>query len=269
MKRDPAMGLPLVEGLFYPAAKDDLIRKVDSLLKGEKGNSPAVILPHAAYEVVGETYGKSLMACAGRQVSRILLLAPAHREPEPHAALPVYERFATPLGEIRMDREILAKLRESSPLFKVDPMPFEEEHSPELVYPFLQRLFPDIPVTPVLMGKLKSGAIKSLAKGLSEVLLPEKGNLLTIISTNLSRFVLSATAEREADSFAKYIRDEPLTEKERQDITACGMNCVDLFRKARLYGGSFRETERFSRTLKENRKDTSAHYGAFLLEETI
>ena len=267
MKRDPQVGYPLVEGLFYPAEKDALSEKIDSLLKGEKGDSPAVILPHAAYEITGEACGRAFNGCSGRKVSRILILAPAHREPEPRASLPGYQSFATPLGEIITDGEILEKLKAATPLFREDPMPFEEEHSLELIYPFLIKLFPGVPVVPVLLGSVKKEGMKELAKSLRETFLSEKSELLTVISTNMSRFITPSAAEREADSFTKFVTGAPLSERERQEITACGMNCVDLFSKAGLYEGRFREGERFFKTGRENRKEAAVHYGTFLFTE--
>jgi MEMO1 family protein len=266
MKKDPSLRYPLVEGLFYPAEKEALEKEVASFLTGEKGDSPALILPHASFGIIGTGCGQAWMRSANRPVSRILLLAPVHREPAPYAALPPFERFASPLGEIKTDRELLRKLAQESPLFQEDIMPYEEEHSQELNLPFISQLFPEASIIPLLIGSPKRKEIKIMGKILRSLLEPVKEELLVIISTNLSRFITPEVSQKEADNFVSYIHGENLSERDLHDISACGIKGLDLFKEMNLYGGKFKELERKKETGKENRKPASLHYGTFFLE---
>ncbi|MDC7225000.1 MAG: AmmeMemoRadiSam system protein B [Spirochaetales bacterium] len=267
MKRDPHVRYPLVEGLFYPSDQEKLREKTDSLLQGERSDSPALILPHASFDMVGEICGRAWMKSADRPVSHILILAPVHREPEPLAILPPYERFASPLGERRVDREILERLAAGSALFREDVMPYEEEHAPELCLPFMTRLFPEAKILPIHLGNLRRKEIKALGKVLREELAPLKEGLLTLICSNLSRFITPPVSRREAEYFLRYLKEESLTEQEKKEISACGTVGLDLFREIDLYRGGFRELDRFEEEGRENRKPASLHYGTFFFDQ--
>ncbi len=260
---------PLVEGLFYPAEKGELETLVTGFLAGEKGRSPALILPHASFSLIGEACGRAWMKSAGRPVKRVLVLAPVHREPEPGIFLPPYGGFASPLGEQILDDEILDRLEKASPLCRMDRAPFEEEHSLELMIPFMRTLFPGALLIPLLVGEIRRRERKALGPVIKEVFAPLAGELLTIITTNLSRFITPEVSLREADLFCRYLADESdLNGGEHREISACGVSCLDLFREAELYGGRFRELSRFEEVRKENRKPASVHYGTFFFEES-
>ncbi|MDC7219985.1 MAG: AmmeMemoRadiSam system protein B [Spirochaetales bacterium] len=263
MKRDPRVRYPITEGLFYPAEEEELKRKVDSLLLGDREASPALIVPHASFDLVGEACGRAWQKCAKRPITKILLISPIHGEAENYAALPPFHRFATPLGEIEADKKILEKLKDSSPLFREDIMPWEEEHAPELSLPFAGRLFPDIRIIPILTGNHRRKDIKEMGRVLGEVLRPYKDDLLTVISTNLSRFITPEVSQKEADNFVSIIEGKALSEQQNREISACGRNGLELFREMGLYEGNFEEICRFEKEERENRKSASLHYGSY------
>ncbi len=264
MKRDPSLRSPLVEGLFYPADPEQLSSDLGGYLTGERGSAPALILPHASYSLIGLCSGEAWMRSADRSVKRVLVLAPAHREPQTGLFLPPYERFASPLGDISLDRKLLDSLEAASPHCRRELMPFEEEHSLELTVPFIKTLFPEALLIPLLVGTIRRRERKELAKGLRELLMPLRENLLTVISTNYSRFTTPDVSRREADNFAAYLDGDP----EPRDISACGRSALDLFRETGLYEGRFRELTRFEETRRENRKPASVHYGTGYFAET-
>src|SRR5690349_1042182 len=107
-----------VAGMFYPAAPRELAREVDDMLAQStvSGLTPSfpkgLIVPHAGYvysgSVAAEAYDR--LRLARGIVRRVVLLGPCHRVPVRGLALPDASAFATPLGEIPLDRGAIDSL---------------------------------------------------------------------------------------------------------------------------------------------------------------
>src|SRR4249920_3331938 len=102
-----------VAGMFYPAAPSALALQVHAHLAastppGEtsSGAPKAIIVPHAGYVYSGPIAASAYARlAAGRgQIRRVVLLGPTHRVPVRGLALPSVRAFATPLGEVLVDR---------------------------------------------------------------------------------------------------------------------------------------------------------------------
>jgi len=68
--------------------------------------------PHAGYVFSGATAGKAFAPLAGSKPTRVIILGPSHYAGFAGGALPDRDvtAFATPLGEMPVDREAVAKL---------------------------------------------------------------------------------------------------------------------------------------------------------------
>ncbi len=150
---------PAVAGLFYPDDAARLARYVQSALgEGmrvvpELGKVEAVIAPHAGYRFSGPIAARAFAALRQHgPVGRILLLGPAHTVPLRGIAAPSWDGFATPLGVVEVDaglREALSTL----PRVIVDDVPHAREHALEVELPFIQALYPGVPVLPLVVGE--------------------------------------------------------------------------------------------------------------------
>ena len=110
----------VVAGYFYEADAGRLQQHIEQLLSADTAPPDdfprALIVPHAGYIYSGSTAAyayRCLMADPDR-IKRVLLIGPAHRVYLKGMAIPSVDRFATPLGEVPLDREALdlvAKLR--------------------------------------------------------------------------------------------------------------------------------------------------------------
>lgn len=151
---------PAVAGSFYTAEPARLAAEVRHYLgrRPDGASAPrAVIAPHAGYVFSGATAGKAFAALQGTEVSRVVLLGPSHRASFRGAALPA-ERltaFATPLGELPLDRRALAALR-AARLFDGPPEAHDGEHCLEVELPFLQVALPKAAIVPILIGHITS-----------------------------------------------------------------------------------------------------------------
>ena len=146
---------PAVAGAFYPGSAGTLAKDVRAFLAAAPaGNAPAAaIVPHAGYVFSGPTAGKALGALAGGSYTRVILLGPSHYAGFGGGALPPsgVTAFATPLGEMPVDREAVARLAKY-PEFAGPTGAHAREHCLEVEIPFLQETVGAVPIVPILVG---------------------------------------------------------------------------------------------------------------------
>ena len=146
-----------VAGYFYDADSLRLQHHVSQLLSAApaaSGSLPrALIVPHAGYVYSGSTaaFAYKCLALDRDQVKRVLLIGPAHRVYVGGMAIPSVDRFATPLGEIPLDREGLDAIA-GLPGVEVFDEAHRDEHSLEVQLPFLQSVLGDFSLVPVVVG---------------------------------------------------------------------------------------------------------------------
>jgi AmmeMemoRadiSam system protein B len=151
----PTVRRPAVAGMFYPGSPNELRSTVEELLRDAPaaGGPPpkAVIAPHAGYVYSGPIAAAAFQALAGRKLERVVVLGPAHRVPFHGLALSGADAFATPLGEVQVDSKS-ARTVSDLPQVTTFPEAHAPEHSLEVELPFLQVLFPGVPVLPIVVG---------------------------------------------------------------------------------------------------------------------
>lgn len=182
-----------VAGLFYEADPEKLRQHIAALMTGLPALSPAVsstaqakglIVPHAGYVYSGRTAAAAykLLEPLRGQIERVALFGPAHRVYLEGMAVPSAEAFATPLGEVKLDRVSIERLT-SLPGVSVADEPHREEHSLEVQLPFLQTVLDEFSLVPVVVGRCPPGTVAAVMDMLWD--LP---NTLLVISTDLSHF---------------------------------------------------------------------------------
>ena len=187
MKTRPAA----VAGAFYPGDRETLMRDVDEMLSAAQqrmdGPVPvpkAIIAPHAGYVFSGGVAASAYARVAqGRsRFSRVILLGPAHRVPVRGFALPSVEAFDTPLGPVKLDREVQEGLAQHPDVDVRDDV-HAQEHSLEVHLPFLQRALGDFTLVPVVVGDARPEQVADLLESLWG-----GDETLIVISTDLSHF---------------------------------------------------------------------------------
>jgi AmmeMemoRadiSam system protein B len=177
-----------VAGAFYPAGEGPLRRQLTQLFEDSvppPGSAPKVlIVPHAGYVYSGATAAQAYgcLQAQRSRIKRVVLLGPAHRVYVPGMALPSVDRFATPLGEVVLDQEMLAAAA-ALPGVVVDDSAHALEHSLEVQLPFLQTVLRDFTLVPVLVGDARAREVAAVIDALWDG--PET---LVVVSTDLSHF---------------------------------------------------------------------------------
>ncbi len=187
---------PAVAGAFYPADPEDLRSLVTRLLAevpGERAAPPrAVVAPHAGYVYSGPVAAYAFKALAPYAGARpvVWLLGPAHYVAFEGISPGPFTAWATPLGEVPVAADRVARLLAMGPPFVELAKPHLAEHSLEVELPFLQVVLGGFSLVPLLFGTADPLAA---APRIREVL--EPGDLI-VVSTDLSHYHPDEAARR-------------------------------------------------------------------------
>ena len=206
-------------GSFYPETKRDLEKLIASLMPCvEADQPPAMIVPHAGYVYSGMTAAIAYARLAGSRVSRVVLLAPAHRVWFRGIAMPKSAFFETPLGKVRLDREACLEAA-SLPSIMESEEAHEKEHAIEVQLPFLQFVLGEFSVVPLLVGESSPESVSLII----DRFLNEAGTLV-LVSSDLSHFHPYHTAKEIDLATARSILDlDPVLDHAQ----ACGATPVN------------------------------------------
>jgi len=200
---------PAVAGFFYPDDPAELRDTVSGLI--ERARSPSqsagpatltYIVPHAGYVysggVAASAYGH--MKRSGLQPRRIVVIGPSHRVYLQGIATCEAGAFRTPLGDIPVDAQAKRALLERGDVVLSD-VPHAQEHSLEVQLPFLQALFDDFELVPLVVG---SAAAPHVAAVLDAV--AHDADTLLLASSDLSHYLTYEEARRvDADTNARIL----------------------------------------------------------------
>ncbi len=253
-----------VAGTFYPADKHQLQAMVQSYLDHTTpaGSLPkAIIAPHAGYvysgPVAASVYAR-LRQGRGR-ISRVVLFGPAHRVGFRGLAVSSALWFATPLGQIAIDRQACAELA-TLPCVRELDQAHAQEHSLEVQLPFLQEVLGTFSLVPVVVGDAAptevAAALEALWGG---------DETLIVISSDLSHYHDYATAKRMDAATSKAIESLRLEDIGYDD--ACGRLPISgLLLAAQRHGLSATTLDLRNSGDTAGPKDQVVGYGAYAFE---
>ena len=143
----------------------------------------ALIVPHAGYVYSGAIAAAAYARLAGLDcIRRVVLLGPAHRVPVRGLAAPSVDAFATPLGEIEVDRAAVTRALDLPQVSESDRA-HALEHSLEVQLPFLQLLLGSFRVVPLAVGDATAAEVAEVIE-----LLWGGPETLIVISSDLSHY---------------------------------------------------------------------------------
>lgn len=181
-----------VAGQFYPARADEIQKMLhsynqilDAYFKKDRSLSQlrprAVIVPHAGYVYSGFTANVALRLLANSNIKTMVVIGPSHRVYLKGTSISMYDNYATPMGTLRIDTELTARLKEKFGLqFTPDA---HHEHSTEVQMPLIKNYNPGVSVVELVYGDEDP---RFLAK-IIEFLLAQPLTAV-VISTDLSHY---------------------------------------------------------------------------------
>ncbi|MCL5098824.1 MAG: AmmeMemoRadiSam system protein B [Candidatus Omnitrophica bacterium] len=251
-------------GQFYPGNAVALRRTVNDFLadarKTEQLDCKALVAPHAGYVYSGPVAASAFHHLEGQTgvVKRIILLGPSHRVAFSGLAASANRAFATPLGQVPLDLEVIEKWN-ALPQVQIMDRAHEPEHSLEVELPFLQVVLGEFTLVPLLTGDTTTAEVAEAIN-----LLWGGPETRIVVSTDLSHYLDYDSAVKQDLATAQAI--QALEPDEIQENQACGCTALrGLLEAARQHHLQARTVDLRNSGDTAGPRDRVVGYGAFVL----
>ena len=183
-------------GSFYPAEAAELTGMIDRLTRRAqktRGHIPrghklkALIMPHAGYIYSGWTAAHASLVLQKHQFSKVILMGPDHKIGIRNSAICDVAAYQTPLGRIDLHPDS-ARLRRQPAVFESLPVSMDQEHSLEVILPFLQTYLGQFKLVPIMVGRPDVTRLAQTRGGIID------DHTLLVVSSDLSHFLDYADA---------------------------------------------------------------------------
>jgi hypothetical protein len=258
-----------VAGAFYPADPTELKTAVSGYLAAAAAQDraeiahptapKAIIAPHAGYVYSGPIAASvyAHIAQLRARVERVVLMGPSHRVPLRGLGASSADAFATPLGDVPVDREAIERVLHL-PQVQVLDAAHAREHSLEVQLPFLQTVLDRFDLVPFAVGDASAEEVAEVLEALWGG--PET---LIVVSSDLSHYYDYDTArrlDRETTQAIEELRPEGLGRE-----SACGrIPTRGLLVAARRHGLSARTLDLRNSGDTAGSRDEVVGYGAYV-----
>ncbi len=183
---------PAVAGKFYPESASKLKLAIEKFLEDARPAKTkdvvAIIVPHAGYIYSGQICADAFAQVKDKQYDVIVILGTNHTTPGfEKISLHPGTGFRTPLGIATIEREVVAQLMTADPGDCVlDKSIHAREHSVEVIVPFVQVVFPEAKIVPVVLGSPDVGMCTRFGQALAQVV--KNRRALIVASSDLSHY---------------------------------------------------------------------------------
>ena len=196
---DPkAVRAPAVAGQYYPANAAQLKLAIQAYLESAvpaRTERPiALVVPHAGYVYSAQIAADAFRQAAGHRYDLVVILA-ANHSAAGFNRISVYSGagYRTPLGIAESDRAAAEALAREDSDCVLDQAAQANEHSVEVQVPFIQVLFPQAKIIPVIVGEADAAQAGRFAAALAKVLAGRRA--LVVASSDLSHYPSAGNAE--------------------------------------------------------------------------
>ena len=148
---------PAVAGQFYGGTQAECLAEIDECMPARdlKMELPdpiaAAIVPHAGWVFSGELAAMAFKAIkqVNKEVDTFVIFGAAHRYFGGGAVIDDSDAWQTPLGQVEIDTELVAQIVAKGAVADADA--HHGEHSIEVQVPFIQHLFPNAKIVPIIV----------------------------------------------------------------------------------------------------------------------
>ncbi len=185
---------PAVAGRFYPADADGLRAEVRAYLTQASSTNQApvrslgCIAPHAGYMYSGHVAGAVFARVEVPR--RCIVLCPNHTGQGRALAIMSEGGWQTPLGDVPIDSELAAALKQRFPMLQEDAAAHRAEHAAEVELPFLILRQPELTFVPIALGTRQFGIFEELGKVLADVIssFAQDDSVLIVASSDMNHY---------------------------------------------------------------------------------
>ncbi len=194
---------PAVAGKFYPGAPNELAKMIAEFFHSApkpqiSGRPVAIISPHAGYIYSGQIAAKGYKILEGEEYGTVIVISPSHTLYFRGVSAFDGKAYATPFGEIPIDRDLTEKIVSSSDIISFSrdghyKSNSGSEHALEVQLPFLQTTLGKFKLVALIMGDQDYSTCESLGRAISSSIIG-RNDILIVASSDLSHFHDSKTA---------------------------------------------------------------------------
>jgi len=190
---------PAVAGKFYPSNPSVLRLAIQQFLQDAVSpgiNKPiGLIVPHAGYIFAGQIYADAYRQVQGNSYDVIVILGVNHTTGNFNGvSVGDYSAFRTPLGDVPVDEQVVRDLLAESKDCTKSRTVHISEHSIEVQLPFIQSLFPNARIVPVIIHPADYDLCIRFGQTLAKVL--KNRRALIVMSSDLSHYPNSNDAAK-------------------------------------------------------------------------
>ena len=227
-----------VAGAFYPSDPKELKKLISGYLKEVKNNEKidhvaGIVSPHAGYVYSGKTAAWAYKTIESAKYKNVIVISPSHREYFKGVSVYPGDAYKTPLGEIRLNKNMIAEMLQESELIFEGMKGHGSEHALEVQLPFLQVTLSDFMLIPLVIGSQSKETVDELAKILAKFADDET---LIVASSDLSHFYSKTYANmidsRVVESINYFNYDGLQSDLENKLCEACGGGGIVAMLKA-------------------------------------
>jgi AmmeMemoRadiSam system protein B len=181
-----------IAGRWYPGQADRLAASIDDFL--DKADAPppegdvvGLIAPHAGHVYSGAVAAHAFKTVRGQAFDIVAIISPSHFHDDGLLLTSGHAAYATPLGEVPVDRAAVEQLRAELGPFGLVAIRRDQEHAIEIELPFLQRaLSGEFALLPVMVREQSAAVARALGVMLAKVLAGKRA--LIVGSSDLAHF---------------------------------------------------------------------------------
>lgn len=191
----------VVAGRFYPAEESRLKGYLKGLARPSHPVAGAlgVLAPHAGYIYSGRAAGETLGAVT--IPGTVVLLGPNHTGRGTPASVMSSGAWRTPLGDVPVDAALAEALKKACPHLAEDHTAHDQEHSLEVMLPFLQYANPGVSIVPIAFMLRSAKVIEEIGRCLGRAIKEYGREVLIVASSDMTHYE-SAEEAREKDMAA-------------------------------------------------------------------
>jgi AmmeMemoRadiSam system protein B/AmmeMemoRadiSam system protein A len=179
---------PYVAGYFYPASPSDIKIMMAKFVDKNAAKEDAVglLVPHAGYQYSGAVTGAALSRIKFKDT--FIIMGPTHTGVGKPFSVWAKGAWRTPLGEVKVEESLAAKIIAVSNYLEEDYEAHREEHAVEVQLPFLQYLKPDVRIVPIILAGASADVYIQIGHDIARAINELKSNAVILASGDMTHY---------------------------------------------------------------------------------
>lgn len=188
---------PIVAGQFYAARHDQWLATVRNCMdqfSPRHVRTKLAMVPHAGHVFSGGVAGQTL--AMANLADTILLLGPNHTGMGAPLAVWPDGQWLLPGAALSVDKELAAAILAAEPALALDRQAHLQEHSLEVILPFLWAKNPAMRIVPIAVGDPRPHKLGGAAAKIAEVLTTLGRDVSVVVSSDMNHFASDESTRR-------------------------------------------------------------------------